>query len=78
MNVTGPSDLISLLILDDVHQYLYWNPDTNVLVVEERVNMERVSLDVMHDMDRDDYRSEIRGWKKIGYTLASTSETDLF
>lgn len=70
--------LITLLTKGDIHQYVYWNEMTNILVVEERVNLKIKGLDRVKDSDRDDYRAEIKAWKDAGYTVASTSETDLF
>jgi len=70
--------LISLLIDGDTHHYLYYNPSTEVLVVEQRLNLKIVGLDRMEDSSRSDYRAEIEIMKELGYELASTSETDLF
>lgn len=80
MNVNAPEStvLVSLLTKGDVHQYVYWNWTTNVLVVEERVNLKIKGMDITRGSDRDDYREEINSWKDAGYTVASTSETDLF
>lgn len=70
--------LITLMIDGETHHYLYFNPDSNVLVIEQREDLKIVGIDRMTDSSHSDYRAEIKIMKELGYELASTSETDLF
>lgn len=70
--------LITLMVGGQTHYYLYFNPTTDILVVEQRVNLKIVGSDRMKDSSPEDYRAEIKVMKELGYQLASTSETDLF